>query len=102
MIMTFLADASSTLGKAAADACVGVCNTTSLPTMVASITKTLVFLVGALAVIMIIVGGLRYVASNGDPKRVADAKNTVTYSIAGLVVAILAFAIVNFVVKNVK
>lgn len=101
MITTLLADASTTLGKAAADACVGVCNTTPLPTMIAGITNTLLFLVGALSVIMIIVGGMRYVASNGDPKRVADAKNTVTYAIAGLVIAILAYAVVQFVVSSV-
>lgn len=61
------------------------------------ISNILIFLVGALAVIMLIYGGLRYVTSTGDAARVKAAKDTILYGIIGLVVAILAFAIVNFV-----
>ncbi len=66
------------------------------------IANLLIFLVGALAVIMLIWGGLQYVISAGDSKRVESAKNTILYSIIGIVVAILAYAIVNFVVTNIK
>lgn len=62
-----------------------------------SISNILIFLVGAIAVIVIIFGGLRYVTSTGDAARVKSAKDTILYGIIGLVVAILAFAIVNFV-----
>ena len=48
--------------------------------------------------IMLIIGGIRYVISGGDSKKVTDAKNTVLYAIIGLVIAFLAFAIVNFVI----
>ena len=48
---------------------------------------------------MLIWGGIRYVVSGGDAKKVTDAKNTVLYAIIGLIVAFLAFAIVNFVVN---
>jgi hypothetical protein len=51
---------------------------------------------------MIIVAGIRYTTSGGDASSVTAAKNTLMYSIIGLVVAILAFAIVNFVLKAFK
>ena len=56
-------------------------------------------IVGIIAVIMLIIGGIRYVISGGDSKKVTDAKNTVLYAIIGLVIAFLAFAIVNFVIS---
>ncbi len=61
------------------------------------IANLLIFLVGAVAVIMLIIGGLRYVISQGDAAQVKSAKDTLLYSIIGIVVAILAYAIVNFV-----
>ena len=63
------------------------------------ITNTILYIVGVVAVIMLIIGGVKYVISGGDSKKVTDAKNTVLYAIIGLVIAFLAFAIVNFVVS---
>ena len=63
------------------------------------ITNTILYIVGVIAVIMLIIGGIKYVVSGGDSKKVTDAKNTVLYAIIGLVIAFLAFAIVNFVVS---
>lgn len=63
------------------------------------ITNTILYIVGVVAVIMLIIGGIRYVTSGGDSKKVTDAKNTVLYAIIGLIVAFLAFAIVNFVIS---
>ena len=63
------------------------------------ITNTILYIVGIVAVIMLIVGGIKYVVSGGDSKKVTDAKNTVLYAIIGLVVCFLAFAIVNFVIS---
>lgn len=63
------------------------------------ITNTILYIVGIVAVIMLIVGGVKYVISGGDAKKVTDAKNTVLYAIIGLVIAFLAFAIVNFVIS---
>lgn len=62
------------------------------------VVNLLLFLVGAIAVIMIVVGGLRYTLSGGDQSAVKAAKDTILYAVVGLVVAILAYAIVNFVV----
>ncbi len=61
------------------------------------IINTLIFIIGATAVLMIVIGGLRYVLSGGDAAGVNNAKNTIIYSVVGLVVALLANAIVNFV-----
>ena len=57
-----------------------------------TITNVLLFLIGAISVIMLIIGGLRYVVSGGDSTAVQNAKNTILYAIVGIVVAILAFA----------
>ncbi len=65
-----------------------------------TIVNILLFIVGALAVIMIIIGGLRYAISGGDAKAVSAAKNTILYAIVGLIVAFLAFAAVNFVLGS--
>lgn len=62
------------------------------------ISNTLIFLVGAIAVIMLIIGGLRYVTSNGEAASIKGAKDTITYAIVGIVVAMLSFALVSFVI----
>lgn len=63
------------------------------------VTNTVLYIVGIVAVVMLIVGGIRYITSGGDAKKVTDAKNTVLYAIIGLVISFLAFAIVNFVIS---
>ena len=64
------------------------------------ISSVLLFIVGAIAVIMIVIGGLRYVISGGDASQVQSAKNTILYALVGIIVAILAYAAVNFVVNS--
>lgn len=64
--------------------------------------KVMFFIVGALAVIMIIYSGIQYVISAGDSGKVAKAKNTLTYSIVGLVIAVLAYAIVNWIISQIQ
>ena len=63
------------------------------------VTNILLFLIGAIAVIMLIIGGIRYVISGGDQAQVTSAKNTILYAIVGIVVAFLAYAAVNFVTQ---
>lgn len=63
------------------------------------ITNTILYAVGIIAVVMLIWGGVRYIISGGDGKKVTDAKNTILYAILGLVVALLSYAIVNFVLN---
>ena len=65
------------------------------------ITNTVLYAVGIISVVMLIFGGLRYVISGGDSKKVTDAKNTIMYALIGLIISILAYAIVNFVINAV-
>ena len=57
-------------------------------------------IVGAFALLIITVSGLRYITSGGNPEKTAKAKNGIVYSLVGLVIAISAEAIVTFVVKR--
>lgn len=65
-----------------------------------TITNVLLFVIGAISVIMLIIGGIRYVLSGGDSSAVTSAKNTILYAVIGIVVAILAYAMVNFVITS--
>ncbi len=71
---------------------------TSKGSIVAAIINTLLYLIGALSIIMVIVGGLMYVFSAGSQKRSEQAKNTIIYAVVGLAIAILGYAIINFVI----
>lgn len=70
---------------------------TDLMAQVKNVTNVLLLIVGVASVIMLIIGGLRYIFSGGSKEAVDGAKNTILYAVIGIVVALLAFAIVNFV-----
>lgn len=72
----------------------------SFTNLLTNIINILLFIIGAVAVIMIIIGGIKYTTSNGDQAQVTSAKNTILYAVVGLVVAIMSYAIVNFVLKS--
>ena len=65
-----------------------------------TVSNVMLFIVGALSVIMIVIGGLRYVISGGNTANVTAAKNTILYAIVGLVVSMLAYAAINFVISS--
>ena len=68
------------------------------------ISKSINFALMAIAIVsvfMLILGGFKYTTSNGDSAKVTSAKNTIMYSLIGLIIAIFAYAIVNFVVNKV-
>ncbi len=65
------------------------------------IINVILGVVGFVAVVMIIMGGISFITSQGDSGKVTKAKNTVLYGIIGLVVALLAFTIVNFVLSSI-
>ncbi len=83
----------------------GICDGTS-PTdfakLMHNVINTILIVLGMIAVIMIVIGGIRYTTSNGDSSQVQAAKNTVLYAVVGLVIAIMAYAIVNFVIAAFK
>ncbi len=66
--------------------------------VVASVLKLVFTWVGVIAVIVIIIGGVFYMTSQGDPGKIKRAKETILYAVIGLVVSLSAFAIVTFVV----
>lgn len=73
---------------------------TNVEEIVKSITNILMFLIGAVAVIMIVIGGFKYTTSNGNAEQIKSAKNTIMYAVIGVVVALFAYAIVNFIISR--
>ena len=65
-----------------------------------TVTNTLIFIVGAVSVIVLIIAGLRYVLSAGNASAVTAAKDTILYAVIGIVVALLSYALVNFVLTR--
>ena len=75
-------------------------NITEEDGLIKRVVNILLFIIGAIAVIMLIIGGIRYTVSGGDQSQVTSAKNTILYAIVGIIVAIFAYAIVNFVLDE--
>lgn len=76
-------------------------NSNNLMDTVNTIINVIIGVIGFVAVVVIIIGGVQYTTSAGDPGKVKKAKDTILYGIVGLVVALLAFAIVNFVLSSI-
>lgn len=57
-------------------------------------------IVGIVSVIMVIIGGLKYVLASGDPSNISSAKNTIMYALVGLAVAVVAQSIIVFVLNR--
>jgi len=88
------------------DACSGAAATTAIckdrekdkaPKFVKDLVNMLLYVLGAVSIVVIIFAGIFYTTSIGDPALVTKAKNTLLYAVVGLIVAISAYAIVNFV-----
>lgn len=69
--------------------------------IIKNVINVMLYAAGIIAVIMIVIGGINYAISSGDNAKVVSAKNTVLYAVVGLIIAALAYAIVNFVVANI-
>lgn len=68
--------------------------------VIKNVINILLFLVAMIAVIMIVIAGFRFVTSNGDSNTVSSAKNAIIYAVIGIVIAVMAYAIVNFILDN--
>ena len=68
--------------------------------LIKTVVNVLLWAVGILSVIMIIFSGLRYITSAGDASKTKSAQSTLTYSVVGLIVAIMAYAIVSMVTNR--
>ncbi len=86
--------------QGAKNAQTGGATTGDIPHIFQTVTDILLFVIGAVSVIMIVVGGLKYTTSNGNADQIKSAKNTIMYAVVGVVVAILAYAIVHFIVSK--
>lgn len=69
--------------------------------LIKTIVNVLSWIVGVLAVIMIIYAGFQYVTSGGDSGKISNAKNTLIYAIIGIVIVAFSQAIVFFVLSKV-
>jgi hypothetical protein len=105
MIMTVVLVSVPCLASPASEVLNGASNVAeskaSINDTITNVVNILMFLVGAVSVIMIIIGGIQYVSSNGDPSKAQLAKNIILYSIIGLGVAFFAYAIVSFVLSKI-
>ena len=81
-------------------ACEDLSKPDGLSNILKNATNIVLFIAGALAVIMIIYGSIRFMTAHGNEKQVESARLIVTYSVIGLIIAILAYALVNFVLSN--
>ena len=68
---------------------------------VTGIINGVIAVLGIVCVVVMIIGGVNYMTSSGDSGKVKKAKDTILYGLIGLVVCVLAFALVNFVIKNI-
>lgn len=72
--------------------------TDNVDTVMKNIVSILLYFIGAVAAIMIVIGGIKYSTANGDKTKIEEAKNTLLYAVIGLVAAISGQALVLFVV----
>lgn len=70
-------------------------------TTIVNVFNSVLGLAGALAVVFVVYGGIQYSLSQGDPAKVKQAKDTILYSVIGLVVVMVSFAIINLVIGGV-
>ena len=105
LVIALVATPVSALGEGGASAGIGAARGDNTPSNLvngdSSIIKRainiMLFAVGVLSVVMLIFGGFRYVISGGKKESVTNAKNTILYAIVGLLVAVFAYAIINFI-----
>ncbi len=72
--------------------------TVTLQQQIQNVTNVLLFIIGAIAVIVIIFGGIKFITSDGDASKIKSARETILYAVVGVVIAIIAYAIVNWVI----
>lgn len=101
LIPHFLADAKDTCGAIICTATTGIPGDNgNLGTVVGKAMKAIFGLMGSVAVIVVIIGGIQYSVSSGEPKRTARAKETILYAAIGIVISLSAYAIVSYITKG--
>lgn len=74
-------------------------NTDELPTVIQNILNSIIALSGVVAVVFVVIGGVQYMTSAGDPGKAKRAKDTILYACIGLIICALAFVIVNWTIS---
>lgn len=108
-----LSPATAVYADAAQDACDGIkildrtaqCDNSNraqsgFNSTIRRVINILSIVIGAVSVVMIIIGGFRYIVSGGDSSATKSAKDTIMYAVIGLVVVLFAQIIVTFVISN--
>ena len=80
---------------------VGTADQGNLVANITGIINAVIAALGIVCVVVMIIGGVNYMTSSGDAGKVKKAKDTILYGLIGLIVCVLAFAIVNFVIVNI-
>lgn len=70
-------------------------------TTVSSIMEVVFAIAGSVAFLVIIIAGIQFMLSRGDPQKAAKARSAIIYAAIGLVIAVLAFSIVQFTAGSV-
>ena len=94
------ADAKDQIQKGIGATGAGSSGSPKLETIIANIIQTMFFIIGVLAVIVIIYSGFLFIVASGNPQTIQKAIRSIVYAVVGLVVAIMAYAIVGFVVNT--
>jgi hypothetical protein len=93
-------DGGTASGGGSSSSICGAAKQDDLSKIITNVINAILFALGIAAVIMIVLGGIRYTTSNGDSGAITGAKNTILYAVVGLIVAIMAYTIVNFVLAR--
>lgn len=70
--------------------------------LLVKITRLVAYIGGVAAIIMLIIGGIRYIVSNGDPNKVSGAKDTIVNALIGIAVIVLGSTLIVYVVSRVS
>jgi hypothetical protein len=89
-------------GSANTSNCAAEGGGSGLESILKKVIQIFSIIVGFVAVVMIIVGGIRYITSGGDSGNISGAKNTIIYAIIGLIIVALAQVLVHFVLNNIN
>lgn len=96
--LTLLGRIGQKIDKVAPD---GVSTSGDLQNPIIKIINRVIAALGIVCVIVVIIGGINYMTSQGDPGKVKKARDTILYSVIGLIICALSFVIVNFVILNI-
>ena len=73
----------------------------NLTANIIGIINAIIAVLGIICVIVVLIGGITYMTSSGDPSKTKKGKDTILYGVIGLIICVLSFAIVNFVIGNI-